>query len=99
MEDHYHFHPLANEPVSLDIFIQRDSDGFSFKLAFRILIMPIQVDPSLNAISSRVPMSQERVFWPKYEENRCFVDRPAVFEILDHTIKTHRECTLCGLGG
>ena len=27
------------------------------------------------------------------------MDRPIVFEILDHIIKTHRECTLCGLGG
>src|SRR5690349_4502991 len=44
-------------------------------------------------------MSQEKVFLLKYERNWRFVDRPTVFEILDYTIKTHRECTLCGLGG
>src|SRR4051812_37860857 len=44
-------------------------------------------------------MSQEKVFSLKHEQNKRFVDRPIVFEILDHTIKTHRECTLCGLGG
>src|SRR3954471_20044891 len=59
----------------------------------------MQVDPSLNATSSRVPISQEKVFRPKHERNWRFVDRPTVFEMLDHTIKTHGECTLCGLGG
>src|SRR3954470_6764109 len=49
--------------------------------------------------SSRISTLQEKVFWPKYEQNRRFVDRPAIFEILNHTIETHRECTLCGLGG
>src|SRR4051812_7260410 len=44
-------------------------------------------------------MSQEKVFSLKHEQNKRFVDRPIVFEILDHTIETHRECTLCGLGG
>src|SRR3954465_8002388 len=59
----------------------------------------MQVDPSLIATSSKIPMSQEKVFWPKYEQNKRFVDRPTVFEILDYTIKTQRECTLSGLGG
>jgi hypothetical protein len=59
----------------------------------------MQVDPLMNATSSQVPIPQERVFWPKHEQNERFVDRPTVFEILDQTIKTHRECTLCGLGG
>src|SRR4051812_29279414 len=58
-----------------------------------------QIDPSLNATSPQVLTSQERVFWPKHERNERFVDRPTVFEILDQTIKTHQECTLCGLGG
>src|SRR4051812_47641876 len=44
-------------------------------------------------------MSQEKVFSLKHEQNKRFVDRPTVFDILDQTIKTHRECTLCGLGG
>src|SRR4051794_23025362 len=44
-------------------------------------------------------MSQEKVFWPKYEQNKRFVDRPTIFEILNKTIETHGECTLSGLGG
>src|SRR3954466_12629954 len=59
----------------------------------------VQIDSSLSATSSQVPVPQKKVFWPKYERNRRFVDRPTVFETLDHTIKTHEECTLCGLGG
>src|SRR5690349_8692048 len=58
-----------------------------------------QVDPSLDTTLSCVPMSQQKVFWQKYERNKRFGDRPSVFENLDHIIKTHKECTLCGLGG
>src|SRR3954462_474356 len=59
----------------------------------------MQIDSSSSAASSRAPILQGKVFWPKYEQNNRFVDRPTVFEILDHTIKTRKECTLCGLGG
>src|SRR5947208_3692953 len=70
------------------------------KLTFQIFIAFKQIDSSLDVTSSQVPIAQEkRVFWPKYEQNKRFVDRPTVFEILDRTIKTYRECTLCGLGG
>src|SRR4051812_27252584 len=64
-----------------------------------MIIVFTQFDLALNASSSRAPVSQERVFWPKYEQNKSFVNRPTVFETLDYIIKTHKECTLCGLGG
>src|SRR4051812_18750389 len=75
------------------------SRDFLFKLTFLNAIASTQVDPSLSETSSQVLMSQEKVFWPKYEQNKRFVDRPTIFEIINHTIETHRECTLCGLGG
>src|SRR5690349_18935017 len=59
----------------------------------------MQVNPLLNATSSRAPMPQEKVFWPGYGRNHRFVDRPTIFEILDHIVETNRECTLSGLGG
>src|SRR4051794_21945230 len=59
----------------------------------------MQDGSSLNMTSSRVSVTQEKLFSPKYERNKGFVDRPTVFELLDHDIKTQRECTLCGLGG
>lgn len=50
-------------------------------------------------------MPQDRVFWPKYERNEYFVDRPDVFEVLERAIEASKESikfkpiALCGLGG
>src|SRR4051812_22061409 len=98
MDGHYRFRLPANERVSPDLFFGVILVDF-LKLAFRPPIISTQVDHSLNVASSQVLPPQEKVFWPKHKKNKRFVDRPTVFEILNHTIETHKECTLCGLGG
>jgi len=62
-------------------------------------ILNMEGDYRFRPLANEHVDPQRKLFSPKYERNNRFVDRPSVFEILNHTIKTHRECTLCGLGG